>query len=112
MSDEGPRAPPPRSQSVRSALLDALRAATDLGGDASARDLSTAAGIPERDVPKHLEHLARTLSAQGARLEVAPAECLGCGYVFRDRARLTPPGACPSCRATRVRPPRFRLAPR
>lgn len=110
MSDEGPKPPPPRAQSVRAALLDALRAAAALGADASARDLSVAAGIPERDVPKHLEHLARSLAAQGARLDVVPAECAGCGYVFADRARLTPPGSCPKCRGTRVRGPRFKVA--
>lgn len=107
--ETGPRPPAPRGQSVRAALLDALRAAGDTGGAATARDLSTAVGIPERDVPKHLEHLARTLKAQGARLDVLPAECLACGFVFKDRERLTPPGACPSCRATRISPPRFRV---
>lgn len=107
--DQGPRAPAPRGQSVRAALLDALRAAGDTGGSMSARDLSAAAHIPERDVPAHLEHLARTLKAQGARLDVVPAECLACGFVFKDRERLTSPGACPSCRATHIAPPCFRV---
>lgn len=108
-TDLGPRPPPPRAQSVRAALLDALHAAGETGGAATARELSASVGIPERDVPRHLEHVARSLKAQGERLDVIPAECLACGFVFADRERLTPPGACPSCRATRIAPPRFRV---
>jgi predicted Zn-ribbon and HTH transcriptional regulator len=91
-------------------MLEALRAAGELGGAMSARELSQAAKVSERDVASHLEHLTRSRSAQGERVEVIPAACVGCGYVFRDRARLTAPGACPECRATRITAPRFRLS--
>ena len=110
MRDDGPRAPAARTQTARAAMLDALRAAAELGGAMSARDLSQAAKVSERDVASHLEHLTRSRGGQGERVEVIPAGCVGCGYVFRDRERLTTPGACPQCRATRVRAPRFRLA--
>jgi predicted Zn-ribbon and HTH transcriptional regulator len=110
MRDDGPRAPPPRTQTIRAAMLEALRAAGELGGAMSAREFSQAAKVSERDVASHLEHLTRSRSAQGERVEVIPAACVGCGYVFRDRARLTAPGACPECRATRITAPRFRLS--
>lgn len=90
-------------------MLEALRAAAELGGAMTARELSQAARVSERDVASHLEHLTRSRGAQGERVEVIPAACVGCGYVFRDRARLTAPGACPECRATRITAPRFRL---
>ncbi|MEZ4390634.1 MAG: transcriptional regulator [Polyangiales bacterium] len=106
-SESGPRAPSSRSQSVRASLLEALRAAGELGGASSARELSAAVGISERDVPAHLAHLARSLKAQGLSLVVEPAACKSCGYAFADRARFEPPGSCPSCRGTRVAPPRF-----
>lgn len=102
-------APPPRGQSVRAALLEALSAAGSLGGALSARELSAAVRIAEREVPPHLEHLARTLKSKGSRLEHLASECLGCGFVFEARARLTAPGSCPECRATRITPPRFRV---
>lgn len=92
-------------------MLEALRAAAELGGAMSARDLSQAAKVSERDVASHLEHLTRSRGAQGERVEVIPAACVGCGYVFLDRERLTAPSACPRCRATRITAPRFRLAP-
>jgi predicted Zn-ribbon and HTH transcriptional regulator len=104
MSDRGP---PPRGTTVRGALEAALAAAPEQG--LTARELSAAVGIPEKDVAEHLVHLEKSLKALGGRLEVLPAECLACGFVFRDRKRFTRPGACPECRATRIDPPAFRL---
>jgi predicted Zn-ribbon and HTH transcriptional regulator len=98
------RGPPPRGETVREALRAALRA-----GPATARDLSAEVGLREKDVAGHLAHLERSLAHRGERLVVEPAACVACGYVFRDRARLTRPGACPRCRSTRIDPPVFRV---
>jgi predicted Zn-ribbon and HTH transcriptional regulator len=49
------------------------------------------------------------IKALGGRLQVLPAECLACGFIFRDRKRFTRPGTCPQCRATRIDPPAFRI---
>ena len=46
------------------------------------------------------------------RLEIEPARCLACRYAFEDRTRLSKPGRCPVCRATRIALPRFRVVPR
>jgi hypothetical protein len=89
---------------VREALRRALREAP-----ATARELSVAAGVREKDVTEHLGHLARSLPHDGERLAVEPASCIACGYRFADRARLTRPGACPRCRSTRIDPPVFRI---
>lgn len=96
---------PPRTRTVREALAEALRRE----GPATARELSSSVGIREKDVAGHLEHLARSLAARGERLAVEPASCVACGYVFRERSRLSRPGACPACRSTRVEPPAFRV---
>jgi len=92
---------------VRGALEEALAHAPESG--LTAKDLSGAVGIPEKDVPGHLEHLDKSLRALGGRLEVLPAECIACGYVFRDRKRFSRPGSCPNYRSTRIDPPAFRL---
>jgi len=42
---------------------------------------------------------------------VEPAECLDCGFVFRKRARLDRPSACPVCRNQHLGPPRFAVQP-
>jgi transcriptional regulator len=99
-----PAAPPPRTASVREMLRAALAE-----GPATAKELSRRAGVRERDVPGHLEHLARSLAARGERLTVEPASCVDCGYVFRNRDRLARPSACPACRGTHLDPPVFAL---
>jgi predicted Zn-ribbon and HTH transcriptional regulator len=96
--------PPARGETVRAALREAL-----LAGPATARDLSERVGVRERDVADHLAHLARSSEHRRERLVVEPAACLACGFVFRVRTRLARPGACPSCRSTRIDPPVFRL---
>lgn len=98
--------PEERGATVRAALAARLRE-----GPATARDLSAHVGIPERDVPAHLEHLERSLQARGERLAVQPAECAACGYAFKGRRRLTRPGRCPECAGERLEPPVFRIEP-
>ena len=101
-----PSGPPERSETVRDALARALGE-----GPATAKDLSGLVSIREKDVEGHLEHLARSLRHHGERLAVAPAHCLACGFTFKDRTRLSRPGACPQCRGTRIEPPVFSIEP-
>lgn len=98
-------APAPRAETVRQALAQALRR-----GPATAGELSVEVGVREKDVPEHLAHLARSLARRGERLVVHAASCIACGFTFRERDRLTRPGACPSCRSTRIDPPSFEIA--
>lgn len=98
--------PKPRSLTHREALREAL-----LQGEyRTARELSAELSLQEREVYEHLTHLERSLANGAQRLEVEPSRCLACGYAFEDRERLKKPGRCPACRATRIAPPRFRIA--
>lgn len=101
-----PHEPSDASSTVRARLREELER-----GPASARDLSAAVGIREKDVPGHLEHLARSLEAQGRRLAIEPSHCLACGYLFEGRKRLSKPSRCPRCRSERLEPPLFAIAP-
>ena len=96
-----------RLRTVRAAIRDEL-----LRGPATARDLSERVSIREKDVAGHLEHLQKSLQARGERLVVVPASCIGCGYSFERRSRLTRPGSCPACGSTRIDPPAFRIEAR
>jgi predicted Zn-ribbon and HTH transcriptional regulator len=93
---------PTRSQTVRQDLAQALRA-----GLATARDLSKAVGVSEREVLEHLPHLARSLRARGERLRVEPARCLDCDFEFTRRDKPARPSHCARCRGTRLSLPRF-----
>jgi predicted Zn-ribbon and HTH transcriptional regulator len=73
------------------------------------RDISQALHISEKEVADHLTHIRRSLAAGPRSLEIRPAECLACGFVFKDRRRFSRPGRCPRCRQTRISMPRFSI---
>ncbi|UQA55105.1 transcriptional regulator [Polyangium aurulentum] len=97
-----PPVPPQRVETARQSLLEELRR-----GAATARALGVAVGMREKEVLAHLEHIERSLSARGEKLQVVPAACLGCGYVFEDRRAFARPSRCPRCRGERIEAPRF-----
>ncbi len=75
----------------------------------SAREISGEVGISEKEVTEHLAHIARSVSSQDKKIEIAPASCLACGYVFENRKRFTRPGRCPQCKKSHILSPRFRI---
>lgn len=98
--------PPERSATIPSLIREAL-----LAGPKSARELSVELHVSEREVLRHLEHLARSLKDDPAKLIVGPPECLACGFVFRKRERLDRPSRCPVCRSERLSAARFSVEP-
>lgn len=101
---EGPRPPAEAHNTARRAIMTELEK-----GPLSARDLSGRVGIPEKEVAGHLEHIRASLHRSGGHLEVKPAECVKCGFIFEKRERLTRPGKCPVCRSESIRAPLFSL---
>lgn len=100
------RAPREAAETPRQALRRLLEAAPH-----TAHELSALVGRTEKEIVPHLEHLGRSLRRAGQRLDVDPARCLDCGYVFRDRQRLARPTACPRCRGQHLSAPVFRVSP-
>ena len=80
-----------------------------LEGSCSARDVSAAVKIPEREVSGHLEHIQKTIASSGRHLVIMPAECKKCGFVFAKRDRFTRPGKCPVCKGESIREPHFSI---
>jgi len=80
-------------------LSDAPRSASSI-----ARDM----GLRRGDVEEELHHALRSAAAAGHRLEVVPAKCKDCGFVFGEE-RLTKPGRCPSCKGSRLFEPQIRI---
>jgi predicted Zn-ribbon and HTH transcriptional regulator len=73
------------------------------------RDLSRGLGVSEKEIHGHLEHIRRSVSGQGKRLEITPCECFSCGYVFMNRSRVKKPGRCPKCRQSHIQGAMFRI---
>jgi hypothetical protein len=79
-------------------------------GPHTAKEISSAVHRPEKEIRNHLEHLRKSLHSQGRKLDQIPAECRGCGFVFRKRDRLNAPSRCPVCKGEAISEASFRLA--
>ena len=104
MKPKPPTVPRPQVATIRRQIADLLA-----GEPLSAREISTLVGIPEKMVYGHLEHLRRTLHPLGRRLQIVPAGCRKCGFVFAKRERLQGPGRCPACRQQSISEPLFAI---
>jgi len=102
MKAKPPTIPSPRFATIRRQIADLLA-----GEPLTAREISMRVGIAEKSVFGHLEHLKRTLHAQGHQLQVLLPTCRKCGFVFGKRERLRKPGRCPVCREQSISEPRF-----
>lgn len=90
---------------VRQRIIEALKA----GDMLSARDISRAVGIREREVVEHLPHIERSIKAHGRPMTfvVEPSRCLACSFTFSKRGRLKTPSRCPVCRSEEITETRF-----
>jgi predicted Zn-ribbon and HTH transcriptional regulator len=75
----------------------------------TAREISQAIGIREKEVYEHLPHIGLSAIAQKRKLVVLPFGCMSCGYVFEQRKRFTRPSRCPRCKKTHLETPAYRL---
>jgi transcriptional regulator len=76
------------------------------------RSVSTMAqqlGLSRGDIEEDLRHAVRSAMASGHRVQVIPARCKDCDFVFGED-RLAKPGRCPSCKGSRLFEPLLRLA--
>jgi len=74
----------------------------------SSRQLAELVGVPERQVEEHLTHITKSVARDRTRRFVLePSRCRDCGFVFRNRTRLTRPSRCPRCRSEAILPPRY-----
>ena len=82
------------------------------GARLSSYQLAQMLGIPERQVEEHLTHVVKTIARDKMRQFVLdPARCQNCGFIFRDRSRLTSPSRCPHCRSEAIAAPRYGIDP-
>jgi len=76
----------------------------------SSRRLAEVIGIPERQVEDHLSHIVKSVARdRSLRFVLEPSECQDCGFVFRDRSRLTRPSRCPRCHSETLTEPRYSI---
>jgi predicted Zn-ribbon and HTH transcriptional regulator len=99
---------PPSERTPRQRIMDLLTISP-----MSSRRLAEVVGITERQVEEHLRHIAKSAARErSTHFAIEPSECQGCGFVFRDRSRLTRPSRCPRCRSEAITAPRYSIEPR
>ena len=91
--------PQERSETVRQEIIKLLD-----GRKLSVGSISKEVRKSEKEVADHLDQIGRS-----GLLTIIPAECSGCGFVFKKRKRPAKPGKCPVCRSTRISQPMFTL---
>ena len=69
-------------------------------------DISGELGISEREAAYHLEH-ALVSARRKFKIEVKPASCKSCGFVFKDRKKVKRPSKCPSCKKGQIESARY-----
>ena len=80
-------------------LSDECRSASWL-----ARELAMTRG----DIEEDLRHALRSARAAGHDIEIVPARCKSCDFVFSED-KLSKPGRCPACKGSRLYEPMIRL---
>lgn len=98
---------PPPQRTVRQRIIELL-----IDTRLSSFQLAQMVGIAERLIEEHLPHVVKTLARDRTqRFVLEPATCSDCGFVFRDRTKLTRPSRCPTCRSEGITAPRYGIEP-
>jgi predicted Zn-ribbon and HTH transcriptional regulator len=66
-------------------------------------------GLRRGDVEDDLRHALISARAAGHAVEIIPARCKGCEFVFGED-KLTKPSRCPACKGARLYEPMIRIA--
>jgi predicted Zn-ribbon and HTH transcriptional regulator len=74
----------------------------------SISSLARELGMTRGDVEDDLRHAIRSIRAQRQEVDVIPARCKSCDFVFGDD-KLSKPSRCPACKGTRLFEPMLRL---
>ncbi len=76
----------------------------------SVSSLARELGLDRRDVEGELRHLIRSARARGRDVQIVPARCRSCDFVFGPD-RLVKPGRCPMCKGARLFEAQIRIGP-
>ncbi|MDH5625300.1 MAG: hypothetical protein OEY21_04285 [Nitrospira sp.] len=97
----------PPERTMRQRIIELL-----IGARLSSYQLAHTLGIAERLIEDHLPHVVKTLARDRTqRFVLEPSACSDCGFVFRNRAKLTRPSRCPMCRSEEITVPRYGIEP-
>lgn len=73
----------------------------------SAQELANYYRIEMFEIIDDLEHIKKTVKPQN--FKIYPAQCMYCGFVFKERSKIKSPTKCPKCRNERIQAMKFRI---
>ena len=74
----------------------------------SASFLARELGLTRGEVEADLRHALRSARAAGHDIEIVPARCKACDFLFSEE-KLVKPGRCPACKGSRLYEPMIRI---
>jgi transcriptional regulator len=77
----------------------------------SVSSLARELGMTRGDVEDDLRHAIRSARTQGHAVQVIPARCKSCDFVFGEE-KLSKPSRCPACKGTRLFEPMLLMSQR
>lgn len=81
------------------------------GNPLGLKDIADLLEMTPRDVEDDVRHLIKSLKHSQYRLNITPAQCRKCAFVFQ-REKLHKPGKCPQCHASWIREPLLEIKKR
>ena len=72
------------------------------------QDISSTLHLSMKEVLDHLDHVRKSVR-RPQKFIIKPAECLSCGFVFKDRSKIHTPGKCPKCKSSHIHEPSYRI---
>ena len=73
------------------------------------QELADLTKVSVKTVAKDIDSVRKTIKYDNKRIEVQPATCLKCNYMFSGRGRISDPHKCPECHSERISPQKFRI---
>ncbi|HDQ59867.1 MAG TPA: ArsR family transcriptional regulator [Candidatus Woesearchaeota archaeon] len=65
--------------------------------------------ITPKEISEDLKHISQTIKAGHKKLVQRWAVCNSCGFVFKERKRLSRPTKCPECRSEDISEQKFSI---
>ncbi|QBQ55210.1 transcriptional regulator [Nitrosococcus wardiae] len=75
-----------------------------LNNPMSVHELAVAMEEPIKEVRDDLQHLQKSLRHSPYQIEITPAKCNQCGFVFH-RDKMSKPSRCPQCKGSWISAP-------
>ena len=78
--------------------------------DLTLQELADYLQVSVKTVVEDLDSVRKTIRHESMKIEVRPAICLKCNYIFSGRNRISDPSKCPECHSELIEPQRFRIS--